>query len=179
MKKITKAINYLVQAGLITGCLLINKTALASTVDMSLSEKSVGLGVQQKINSNAAAHLSLLYHTQKGGMVNLGFDATDESDDIYGSLGIKFFAANLRKNSKVSGGAAPGGSIGMHIKDNMRVETSLYYTPGVLSFNGAGGMNQFDSRFIFVPMPNAELAAGYRNFSEIHRGLYLGLSFRY
>ena len=169
--------------------LMMSSAALATDFDLTLSEHSVGFGIDQALSSNSATRFSGLYHENKGGMVDWGFMATSQSGGFRGSVGMKAFAVDHRGDSHIGWGFAPGGSIGINITQSVRVEGEYYYAPSILSFNRTQNMKQFDSRFVFAPMPNAELSLGYRNVQtkmsgrgrgtrSLHDGGYVGIRFK-
>lgn len=167
--------------------LMMSSAALATDFDLTLSEHSVGVGVSQAISSNSATHFSGMYNEKKGAMIDWGFMATNQSGGFRGAVGVKAFAVDHRGDSHIGWGFAPGGSLGVNFTQSMRVEAEYYYAPSILSFNRTKNMKQFDSRFVFAPMPNAELSLGYRNVETkmsgrgtrtLHDGGYIGISFR-
>ena len=168
--------------------LMMSSAAMATDFNLSLSEHSVGFGIDQMLGDSAATHFSGLYHENRGSMIDGGFKAINQSGGFRYSVGLKAFAADHRGDSHIGWGFAPGGSLGVNFTQNMRVEAEYYYAPSILSFNRTKNMKQFDSRFVFAPMPNAELSLGYRNVQTkmsnrgsrtLHDGGYLGLNFKF
>ena len=169
-------------------CSLVASSAvMATSIDLSISQHSIGFGVDSAINSQSATSFSGLYHEKKGGMIDWGVKATSQSGGFSGSVGLKAIVYDLSGDSNVGWGLAPGGSVAMDITRAMRVEGEYYYAPSILSFSRTESIKQFDSRFVFSPMDNADLYVGYRyykfNVSDrgsrtLHDGGYVGMSFR-
>ncbi|AMO55008.1 hypothetical protein GZ77_00170 [Endozoicomonas montiporae] len=168
--------------------LMISSTAMATGFNIGLSEHSVSFGVDQALSSTSATSFSGLYHENKGGMIDGGFKAVNQSGGFRYSVGMKAFAVDHRGDSHIGWGFAPGGSVGISFSQAMRIEAEYYYAPSILSFNRTKNMKQFDTRFVVAPMPSAELSLGYRNIETkmsnrgsrtLHDGAYLGLSFKF
>ena len=167
--------------------LMMSSAVMATGFNIGLSEHSVSFGVDQALSNTSETSFSGLYHENKGGMIDWGIKATNQSGGLRYTVGMKAFAVDHRNDSHIGWGFAPGGSVGLNFTQSMRIEGEYYYAPSILSFNRTKNMKQFDTRFVFAPMPNAELSLGYRNIQtkmsnrgnrSLHDGGYIGISFR-
>ena len=166
--------------------LLMASAASAIEFDLGISEHSVNVGTNLRLND--ATHMSgeFLFHEDNGRMANWGVFASGGSGGFSAAVGIKAMAMNHRNDDDFSWGFAPGASLGVQFTHSFRIEAEYHYAPSVLSFNKTNNMGQFDSRFAFSPlgMTNAQLYVGYRDVNyrmssdrkhTIHDGVYFGM----
>ena len=164
--------------------LMLSGQTMATEIDLAISEYAADIGVTAPISRDAVVSGSFLYHEDNGEMLDYGIYARGRSGKISGKLGVKGYIADV--GNADGWGIAPGGTLAFHLSHRLRVEGEYYYSPSVLAFEDLDNLEEFSTRLVFSPIPNADVYVGYRDISfktfrgerTLHEGGYLGFSFK-
>ena len=138
------------------------------SLDIALSDKSVRLEHDAVvIGSRAHITTGLLYNVDRGYALSVGFNAVDNSrknNELITGLGLKGFV--YEANDSALGISVGLGGFVRYQPDflwGLGVESSLYYSPDVISFNDTESFYEFTLRSTYQVLPQAKVTLGWQS----------------
>lgn len=170
----------------------LSSTALASELELGLSDDVINAEFRTEVSQQATGSLQWLHHDTRGDYFTIGLHAhgvlpiKGQEDKFKALMGVKAFTIDSDgANSDGEGqGIALGGKLIAELMPQISIEAGLHYSPSVTSFADVDHILDMGLQVNFQPFPGAAITAGYRNIevdienqgdAELHEGLYMGL----
>ena len=164
------------RSGLIAGTLFLSHNALASSVDVSLSNEMFQIEWQEDLGSNISGGISWLHADTEEKRRKLKTDIVSGDVFLNGQEGMLDFKMGAKvyymNGEKVEAhGLLLGGNIAINLSKKLYADVEAFYSPNIL--NGGDFEKYIDAQISagFKPSNNSKIYLGYKH-TEASQGKF-------